>query len=68
MRNDRYAPRGNTIEIELDSLTAERLERLARACGEADPMTIAASLLHDILRDDEETNCLGRPADPRLLN
>ena len=39
------------IEIELDAATQERLDDLARVCG-ADARQIAASLLHDILRDD----------------
>lgn len=67
MRDNRQAPRAQPIEIELDGHTAERLHRLA-ACCDDDPRRIAASLLHDILRDDEETNCLGAPVDYRDLN
>lgn len=66
MRDNRFFP-PRAIEIELDEWTAERLQRLA-ACCEDDPRRVAASLLHDILRDDEETNCLGAPVDPRHIN
>ena len=49
-----------TLPIPLDGKTVERLLRLARACGD-DPATIAASLLRDILADDEAVNILERP-------
>ena len=44
-----------TIEIELDDATEYRLLRLARACGDA-PDKLAASLLRDILADDQTFN------------
>jgi predicted transcriptional regulator len=43
------------ISIPLDPQTAARLRNLSDACHAA-PTNIAASLLHDILKDDEEAN------------
>ncbi len=43
------------ITIPLSGETAERLQNLADFCH-ADPRSVAASLLHDILKDDEEYN------------
>jgi hypothetical protein len=43
------------ISIPLDPQTAARLRNLSDACHAA-PSNIASSLLHDILKDDEEAN------------
>jgi hypothetical protein len=45
------------ISIVLDEATADRLENLSDACHDA-PERVAASLLHDILRDDAESHYL----------
>ena len=44
-----------TIQIELDDETEASLFRLARVCGDA-PDKVAASLLRDILADDQTFN------------
>ncbi len=43
------------ISIPLDSATAARLQNLSDACHAA-PTNVAASLLHDVLKDDEAEN------------
>lgn len=43
------------IKISLDGETARRLANLSNICH-ADPNKVAASLLHDVLADDEEAN------------
>lgn len=43
------------ISIPLDGETAARLQNLSDVCH-APPTNVAASLLHDILKDDEEAN------------
>ena len=43
------------ISIPLDGVTAARLQNLSDVCHAA-PINVAASLLHDILKDDEEAN------------
>jgi hypothetical protein len=43
------------ISIPLDAQTADRLTHLSDECH-ADPVSVAASLLHDVLADDEEAN------------
>jgi hypothetical protein len=45
------------IRVPLDGVTAARLQNLADDCH-AVPTTIAASLLHDLLRDDCEAHYL----------
>lgn len=40
------------IRVPLDAITAARLAHLAHIV-EAEPVSIAASLLHDILKDDD---------------
>ena len=45
------------ISIPLDGETAARLQSLSDVCHAA-PTNVAASLLHDILKDDEETHLL----------
>ena len=50
----------DVLPISLDGVTIARLARLSRACG-AHPAALAASLLHDILADDEAVNVLDRP-------
>lgn len=45
------------VMIPLDAETFRRLVMLSRAVAD-DPITVAASLLHDILRDDEYENVL----------
>ena len=45
------------LPISLDGVTVARLCRLARACGDH-PAKIAASLLHDLLADDEAANVI----------
>ena len=44
-----------TIEVEIDDETEAHLLRLSRVCGDS-PGKIAASLLHDILADDQTFN------------
>lgn len=46
---------GNRVPFSmlLDETTMERLRRLSDVC-DADPRSVAASLLHDILQDDAE--------------
>jgi hypothetical protein len=39
------------IMVPLDAVSIERLIRLAEICG-TDPLTIAGSLLHDLLEED----------------
>lgn len=48
------------ISIPLDGETAERLVNLSDACH-ADPDNIAAALLRDILKDDEDAHHLLTP-------
>lgn len=43
------------IKIPLDGDTVRRLANLSDICH-ADPVRVAASLLHDVLADDEEAN------------
>lgn len=43
------------IRVPLDAITAARLAHLAQIV-EAEPISIAASLLHDILKDDESAH------------
>jgi hypothetical protein len=43
------------IRVPIDAITAARLAHLARIV-EAEPISIAASLLHDILKDDESAH------------
>jgi hypothetical protein len=43
------------ISIPLDPRTAARLANLSDECH-ADPVQVAASLLHDVLADDEQAN------------
>jgi predicted transcriptional regulator len=43
------------FSIALDGETIDRLMRLSDACH-ADPRKVAASLLHDLLKDDEFEN------------
>lgn len=56
MADLRKDPNGTVwISIPLDGETAERLQNLSDVCHAA-PTNVAASLLHDILKDDEEAN------------
>ena len=43
------------IRIPLDGETVRRLQNLSNECH-ADPTKVAASLLHDLLKDDEAAN------------
>lgn len=43
------------ISVPLDRKTAARLQNLSDVCH-ATPTNVAASLLHDVLADDEESN------------
>ena len=43
------------VTVPLDAETAERLRHLSDICH-ADEKSVAASLLHDILKDDEEAH------------
>jgi len=45
------------ISIPLDGETAARLQSLSDVCHDA-PTNVAASLLHDILKDDEDSHLL----------
>ena len=45
------------IKIPLDGETAARLRNLADFCH-ADRVSVAASLLHDILKEDDEAHAL----------
>jgi len=58
---DDDAPPIRWISIPLDAATAERLENLSDVCHN-DPVRVAASLLHDVLADDEETHYLAAAA------
>jgi len=44
----------------VDEATLERLLRVADDCG-ADPVAVAASLLHDVLADDEAAHTDAAP-------
>ncbi len=56
------------ITIELDGDTAARLERLSAACRDGEE-SVAASLLHDILKEDEDCHLLlSAPAPSSALN
>lgn len=48
------------ISIPLDGETAARLRYLSDICH-AEPTCVAASLLHDVLKDDAETHQLLTP-------
>lgn len=52
------------FSIPLDGETIDRLMRLSDICH-ADPRAVAASLLHDILKDDEAAH---EPAAPTTSN
>lgn len=54
------------VPIPLDAETRVRLARLARFVGDH-PVKVAASLLHDLLRDDEDAELLCG-LDARKLN
>jgi hypothetical protein len=43
------------FSIPLNRATIERLMNLSAICH-ADPIKVAASLLHDVLKDDDEAN------------
>lgn len=43
------------IQVPLDAITAARLAHLAQIV-EAEPISVASSLLHDILKDDESAH------------
>lgn len=43
------------VSVPLDAETAERLRALSDICH-ADEKSVAASLLHDVLKDDEEAH------------
>jgi hypothetical protein len=45
------------VRIPLSGETAERLRSLSDACHD-DPANVAASLLHDVLKDDEDSHYL----------
>jgi hypothetical protein len=45
------------IRIPLDGETAERLQNLSDIC-QSDASRVAASLLHDILKDDDDAHAL----------
>lgn len=51
------------INIPIDAETAERLQNLSGHCG-ADPVSVASSLLHDILKDDEDAHFLSAAPPP----
>jgi hypothetical protein len=56
------------LRIPIVGETRKRLDDIARMAGE-EPETLAASMLHDLLEDDEFYNadeCA--PADKRLIN
>ena len=59
MQNDLEdeAPPVRWLSIPLDAKTAERLANLSDVCHN-DPVRVAASLLHDVLADDEQTHFL----------
>ena len=70
MQNDLEdeAPPIRWISIPLDAETADRLANLSDECH-ADSASVAASLLHDILKDDAETHhLLEAPAPSRSIN
>lgn len=51
------APPVRWLSIPLDAKTAERLAHLSDVCHN-DPVRVAASLLHDVLADDEQAHFL----------
>ena len=55
------------VRVPLDEETAARLQNLSDLCR-ADPVSVAASLLHDVLKDDEESHHLleAAPASPSI--
>jgi hypothetical protein len=55
------------FSIPLDGATIDRLMNLADVCH-AEPVKIAASLLHDILREDADAHELQAPACGVTLN
>jgi hypothetical protein len=46
------------FDIPLDGATVERLMALSAVCRQ-DPKKVAASLLHDILKDDQDAHLCG---------
>jgi hypothetical protein len=58
---DDEAPPVRWISIPLDAETAARLAHLSDECH-ADPVSVAASLLHDVLADDEAAHSPGATA------
>lgn len=55
------------ITVPLDSRTAARLENLSDVCHAA-PIDVAASLLHDILKDDEAAHVPSERPDGTALH
>lgn len=55
------------VRVPLDEETAARLRNLSDLCH-ADPISVAASLLHDILKEDAEAHHLLEvmPASPSI--
>lgn len=49
------------VSVPLDADTAERLRHLSDVCHAPEP-SVAASLLHDILKDDEEAHAGAEPS------
>lgn len=52
------------FSVPLDGDTIDRLMNLSDICH-ADPVAVAASLLHDILADDADAHALIEPANDR---
>jgi hypothetical protein len=69
MQNDLEdeAPPVRWLSIPLDAKTAERLANLSDVCHN-DPVRVAASLLRDILADDEQAHFLeaAAPGSPSI--
>ncbi|MHB8272011.1 hypothetical protein [Bradyrhizobium sp.] len=55
------------VRVPLDEETAARLRNLSDICH-ADPVSVAASLLHDILKDDADAHHLivAEPPSPSI--
>lgn len=56
------------IRIPLDGETAARLRNLSNICH-ADPVSVAASLLHDVLKEDADAHfLLSAPSGSSAIN
>lgn len=54
--------------VRLDAVTAARLMTVANECHASDPAVVLASIVHDVLADDDEAHLAGAIAEAKLLN